>query len=77
MSDPPILTNEQIDVIQAQLEQLRSEVVSAMYRTDAHERPFRAGRGEMYQVWNLLGQAIALLEKLRKNIHAGEPSNPI
>lgn len=69
MSVPPILTSEQIDTLQAQLARMRTEAASAMYRTDAHERPYKAGRGECYQVWNLLGQAIDVLEKLRTQLY--------
>jgi hypothetical protein len=55
--------------MQAQCEQLRTEAAAALYRTEAHERPYKAGRGEMYQVRNLLGQSIAVLETLRQQIH--------
>lgn len=65
MSAPPILTAEQIDQMVAELERLRTVAAAAMYRTEDHEMPYRAGRGEMYRLWNMLGQAIETLERYR------------
>ncbi len=59
----PILTPAQLAEMRQALERLRAQAVGAMYRTDSFERPFQAGRGEMYQLWNVLGEALKLLDK--------------
>ncbi len=69
MYTPPattVLTLEQITEMQRVLVAYRFEAAAAMYRTDNYERPYRAGRGEMYRLWNMLGQAIDLLETFKQ-----------
>ena len=57
-----ILTLEQIAEMRESLSRCRAEAVAAMYRTDGIERPYHAGRGKMYRLWNLIGQALELLD---------------
>ncbi len=69
MHTPPaatVLTLEQITEMQRVLLAYRFEAAAAMYRTDAYERPYRAGRGEMYRLWNMLGQALEILETFKR-----------
>jgi hypothetical protein len=66
MPETGLLTLEQIEEMQAPFERWRHEAAAAMYRIDAHERPYRAGCGEMYRLWNTRGQAVEVLEAFRR-----------
>ena len=69
MHTPPaatVLTLDQIAEMQRVLVAYRIEAAAAMYRTDDYERPYRAGRGEMYRLWNMLGQAIDILDAFKR-----------
>ena len=67
-----VLTLEQIAEMRAIFERWRFEAAAAMYRTDEYERPYRAGRGEMYRLWNLMGQAIELLDAFKREQFPGQ-----
>jgi hypothetical protein len=84
MDTPPsaaVLTLEQVNEMRDIFALWRNEAAAAMYRTDAHARPYRAGCGEIYRLWNLMRQAIEPLERssasnIRIRASTGGDSSP-
>lgn len=74
MNNPPpvtVMSLDQIEEMQQVLTIFRAEAAAAMYRTDHHERPYKAGRGEMYRLWCVLGQANEILELFKREQYPG------